>query len=159
MNSFILPFPLRRLVVVLGSLLGLILPSPQAWALPPLKPTIYAFLVLGENLITSGDSTVLAWSVGNATTVSIAPDIGVVNGTEIWVAPKATTTYTLTATNAAGSVTQTRKVTVAPVVRSMLAAPDSILAGAAARVGPVRASRGPLAETNPDTRVEDSDGR
>ncbi len=146
MIPFNLPSSFRRLALTLGAVFALVLAPAQAVAMPPLKPTIYAFLVLGESVINRGDSAVLAWAVGNATTVAISPDVGVVSGTEVWVAPTTTTTYTLTATNAAGSVTQHRKVTVVvtPAIRSLVAAPDSILAGAAARLGSPKASGGAL---------------
>jgi len=141
MTPFPLPSSIRRLGIALGASLSLVLSPIGAFAAPLLKPTIYAFLVIGGNLIHCGESAMLVWSVGNATAVSISPDVGVVSGTEVAVAPRETTTYTLTATNAAGSVTQTRKITVAvtPAVRSLLAAPDSILAGAAARLESCRA--------------------
>jgi hypothetical protein len=56
----------------------------------------------------SGASTTLAWSVtGEGVTLSLAPGIGDVTGqTSVVVQPTSTTTYTLTATNAAGTATK-----------------------------------------------------
>jgi hypothetical protein len=66
--------------------------------------------------ITAGQTSTLLWVVDNATTVTIQPNIGNValGGTQD-VTPAATTVYTLTATNATGSVTSTAQVTVNPV--------------------------------------------
>ncbi len=65
--------------------------------------------------ITSGQSSTLAWTTTNATTVSIDNGIGsmtpVASGTKI-VSPTATTTYTLVATNANGSTSAAATVTV-----------------------------------------------
>jgi sugar lactone lactonase YvrE len=56
------------------------------------------------NPVTVGTTTsTLSWSVANATTVSIDNSIGTETGTSISVTPSATKTYTLTATNAAGT--------------------------------------------------------
>jgi len=73
--------------------------------------------------IVSGQSSTLTWSTTGATSVSIAPGIGTVasSGSRA-VSPSATTTYVLTATNAAGQ-TATDQVTLSvgtqatPVVR------------------------------------------
>ncbi len=63
--------------------------------------------------ITAGQSSTLTWRVDNATTVSISQIGGnlALSGSQS-VSPSATTTYTLTATNAAGSVTGQATVTV-----------------------------------------------
>jgi hypothetical protein len=63
--------------------------------------------------IAPGGSSTLTWNVFGDATVSIAPDIGNValSGTRV-VLPTKTTTYTLTATNAAGTVTVTTQVVV-----------------------------------------------
>jgi len=63
--------------------------------------------------ITAGESSTLSWSVTDATTVTIDNGIGSValTGTTA-VTPATTTTYTLTATNAAGGVTGSVTVTV-----------------------------------------------
>lgn len=63
--------------------------------------------------ITSGQSVTLTWSTTNATTASIDQGIGAVatSSTKV-VSPTATTIYTLTATGAGGTVTQSVTVTV-----------------------------------------------
>jgi hypothetical protein len=63
--------------------------------------------------IAPGDASTLSWDVSGAGTVSIAPDIGNValSGTRV-VLPTNTTIYTLTATNAVGTVTASTEVAV-----------------------------------------------
>lgn len=72
-----------------------------------LLPSILSFTV-DDDTISSGGSAVLNWQTSNAISASILPTVGSVaaNGNAS-VTPAATTTYTLTATNAAGSVTAT----------------------------------------------------
>lgn len=80
---------------------------------PGAMPMILRFSVYPTSII-PGDSTTLQWQVGGATTsVSIDQGIGAVppSGTQ-WISPAATRTYTLTATNIAGSVTSSVTVTV-----------------------------------------------
>ena len=88
--------------------------------------------------ISLGASSMLSWSVSGATTVSINQGVGSVasSGTTV-VSPATTTTYTLTATNAAGTVTQPVQVVVSgapppglPVINSFTASPGSITLGA-----------------------------
>ncbi len=88
---------------------------------PPtsLSPSINSFSATPSS-ITQGQNSVLAWSIDNATTVSIDHGIGVVTGTSTTVAPVQTTTYTLTATNATGTSTAQATVIVT-------AGPDSAL--------------------------------
>jgi outer membrane protein OmpA-like peptidoglycan-associated protein/uncharacterized cupredoxin-like copper-binding protein len=69
--------------------------------------------------IQPGQSATLTWVVQNATSVTISPGIGSVNASSgsTSVTPAQTTTYTLTATGAAGTVNQSVTVTVgAPTV-------------------------------------------
>jgi hypothetical protein len=78
---------------------------------PP--PTINSFSA-NPTAISDGQSTSLSWSVTGATRLFIDNNVGDVTGkTSISVAPSTDTTYTLTATNAAGSVIATTGVTVA----------------------------------------------
>ena len=99
-------------------------------------PTISSF-TSSSSSISTGGSTNLQWSVSNATTVSIDQNIGTVSassGTQS-VSPTATTTYTLTATNANGSKTATTTISVGtmtgspPVITSFTATPSTIFAG------------------------------
>jgi len=95
-------------------------------------PSISSFTAT-PSTINSGQSSTLTWAVSNATTLSIDNGIGTVTGTTRTVSPGATTTYKLTATNSAGSVTATTTVTVstipAPTINSFTASSTSISAG------------------------------
>ena len=78
--------------------------------------------------INAGQSATLTWAVENAQSVSINNGVGTValTGTQS-VSPATTTTYTLTATNAAGPVTASSTITVnvvpLPVITSFTASP------------------------------------
>ena len=95
-------------------------------------PVISSFLAT-PSTVTSGTSSLLSWTVTNATTLSIDNGIGTLTGTSVNVTPTATTTYTLTATSAAGTATAKATVTVAPppTISSFVATPSSITSGAA----------------------------
>jgi hypothetical protein len=63
--------------------------------------------------ITAGGSSTLRWQVTGATTITIAPGVGDVSGTNTTiVTPATTTTYTLTASGDGGSATDDLTVTV-----------------------------------------------
>jgi hypothetical protein len=99
-------------------------------------PTIVAFTAVPA-AINPGASAALAWTVVNATTINIDQGIGSVNpvgGTS--VSPASTTTYTLTAGNAYGSVYATAQVVVngqvsggLPVVNQFTATPNVVVPG------------------------------
>jgi len=76
------------------------------------SPVIVAFSANPAN-INSGESATLSWSVTEATAVTIDQGIGDVpsSGTQL-VSPTMTTTYTLTASNSAGTVTESVIITV-----------------------------------------------
>jgi hypothetical protein len=78
------------------------------------KPVVNSFNV-NPGSIAPGSSSTLIWDVSGATTVSIDPEVGNVSlsGNRV-ILPAATTTYTLTATGAGGTVTATTKVIVSP---------------------------------------------
>ena len=92
---------------------------------PPSEPSpptpsglpVVSYFTASPPIIPVGGSTTLSWSVSNATSVTIEPGVGTVGpaGTAS-VSPATNTTYTLTASNAAGwySVTVTVIVTAAP---------------------------------------------
>jgi hypothetical protein len=82
----------------------------------PTPPTISSFAA-DPSTITSGQSSELSWSVTGADSISISPAVGTVTGNSIAVFPSQTTTYTLTAMNAQGSVTAETTVAVAPSSR------------------------------------------
>ena len=78
----------------------------------PTTPIINSFLA-NPTSITVGESSNLSWSVTDATSVAIDQSIGSVASTSTTaVSPVTSTTYTLTATNVAGSVTASVTVTV-----------------------------------------------
>lgn len=83
----------------------------------PTKPLIISFTATPASLTAAGPS-MLKWQVQNATTMSIDKGVGAVTGTTASVSVAATTIYTLTATNAAGSVTATTAVVVGPNLSS-----------------------------------------
>jgi len=90
-------------------------------------PRIIQFSAVPQT-IASGQSSTLLWVVENATNVSINNGVGnnvSLGGTQA-VSPTANTTYTLTATNAAGSVTSTATVNVTstPSITSFTASPN-----------------------------------
>jgi hypothetical protein len=75
-------------------------------------PIIFGFGAAATDTIKLGDTVILNWAVSDAAQLSISPDIGVVTGTSLHVRPAGTTTYTLVATNAAGSTARTTRITV-----------------------------------------------
>lgn len=82
-------------------------PSPP----PAQVPTISGFTASPASIV-SGASSTLMWSVSNATSVSITPNVGAVTGASVIVQPAQTTQYILNATNAQGSVQATVTVAV-----------------------------------------------
>ncbi len=98
-------------------------------------PAITSFAV-DTSAITAGQSTVLRWTTTGATTVTIDHGVGDVGtATSKTVSPTASTQYTLSATNPAGT-TATATVAVAvdavPVISSFTATPASISGGGSA---------------------------
>ncbi|MEO8080386.1 MAG: right-handed parallel beta-helix repeat-containing protein, partial [Caldimonas sp.] len=72
---------------------------------PQQPPTIASFTATPDSLPVGGGSTTLAWSTNGADTVAIDHGVGTVTGTSRSVSVATTTTYVLTASNGAGSVT------------------------------------------------------
>jgi len=128
---------LAILSITAGSCIRVVIPEPEQGAS---KPVINSFVADPNNII-PGTSSMLSWSVSNATRVSIDQDIGSVSLTgSTPVSPSTTTTYILTATNASGSVTAIAQVLVSgtpssstppglPIVNSFTATPPVIPAG------------------------------
>lgn len=80
----------------------------------PAPPAINTFKATPAEIVT-GDSTTLAWSTSNATSVSIDNGIGTqLPSGSLTVTPPQTTTYTLTATGPTGSGTAKTTVIVVP---------------------------------------------
>jgi RHS repeat-associated protein len=102
-------------------------------AQPPVKPPAVT-VTAAPTSITQGESSTLTWSSTNAESVIIDNGIGQVNASgSLAVSPSATTTYMITATNAAGSVTDTATISVIPPpIVDITADPVSIILGAGA---------------------------
>ena len=91
---------------------------------PTTLPAISAFIATPSS-INAGQSTQLSWSVTGATSLAIDHGVGTVTGTTFTVSPASTTTYTLAATNGAGSVTAQATVTVGPASPTGLSYPQN----------------------------------
>lgn len=74
-------------------------------------PRIFGFAAV-PNVIAPGQSTTLGWAVSDQVTISIIPDVGAIDRGSISVSPTKTTTYTMFATNFAGTSKATTTVTV-----------------------------------------------
>jgi peptidoglycan-associated lipoprotein len=88
-------------------------PTP-AYTPPPssVKPT--ASISADRTSINKGDTVKLSWTTTDAPNVSIAPEVGAVTAQgSTTVNPVATTTYTITASNAAGNADASVTITVA----------------------------------------------
>ena len=80
----------------------------------PAAPIINSFTV-NPSSITTGTSSVLSWSVSNATTVTIDNGVGNVSSSGSHaINPATTTTYTILASNGANTITKTVTITVIP---------------------------------------------
>lgn len=116
--------------------------SPQAEDLPSQEeessedlasedlPSVISFNA-DNDVIAKGESSNLTWSVSDATEVFINPEIGAVSLTGSQrVFPEETTTYKLTATNSAGSVSASKVVYVeepsTPTSPAVLTAPEQV---------------------------------
>ena len=76
-------------------------------------PVINSFATAGAETILSGDSVTFVWEVSGEASLSISPDVGDASDLDsAVVSPAVTTTYTLTAINEFGSVTEDVTVTV-----------------------------------------------
>ena len=93
---------------------------------PPV-PVISTFAATPAAIATGASST-LSWTVTGATSLSIDGGIGAVTGSSRTVSPAATTTYTLTATNANGSATRQTTVTVTTVDTQAPSVPTGLAA-------------------------------
>jgi len=87
-------------------------PAPAPPPPPAAAPTVT--LTANPASISKGDSSTLSWTSTNATSVSIAPEVGAVTAEgNTKVSPADSTTYTVTATGPGGSANATARVTVA----------------------------------------------
>ncbi len=99
------------------------------------KPVITSFTASPAE-IKAGSSTKLAWNATGAATLTIDNGVGAVTGTSKTITPSKTTTYTLTASNNAGSTTAHITVTVdaAPVISAFTATPAQVNAGGSTKL-------------------------
>ncbi len=85
--------------------------SAQAQATVQVGPLpVISSFTSSRTYVGVGGNCTLSWSVAGATSLSIDQGVGMVTGTSLGVSPTATTRYTLTATNAIGSVSATVQV-------------------------------------------------
>jgi hypothetical protein len=83
---------------------------------PSITAPVISSLLASPSSINAGNSSTLSWVVdGTSPTLSLDQGIGTVPGTSRSVSPNSSTTYTLTASNSAGSVSRAVTVTVPPV--------------------------------------------
>ncbi len=136
---------MKRLVFLSLSILLLILipgcftlPAPAPNPVPPVgAPSVIVAFSSNPSAITAGGTSTLLWNVTGAISVNIDQGIGLVDvaGTRV-VSPAASTVYTISATNAAGTVTRSAVITVnsviiapPPVIIEFSSNPSAITAG------------------------------
>jgi len=116
--------PCKQLLVAAFLAVALLVPAcgddetPSGPLGPGAAPTIASFTATPSTLAASGDSVDLRWSTTGATSVAIEPGVGSVTPVDSGSVRRfvsATTTFTLTASNAAGSVSADAIVTVSQV--------------------------------------------
>lgn len=107
------PLTTAALVVLMGSAGGCIATrAPEEEAQPVTRPVISYFTATPET-ISPGETVTLSWDVSDATSVAIDPTVGSTSPSgSVQLSPAASTTYALTATNAAGEATDSVTVTV-----------------------------------------------
>jgi hypothetical protein len=129
---------LKKLVFLCLALLLFLILIPGCITFPtqPTNPTTPVIVEFSSNpsTIDSGSTSTLLWNVTGATSVSINQGIGQVDvaGTRV-VSPNTSTTYTITASNSAGSVTASAVIMITspglPLISSFTANPSTINAG------------------------------
>lgn len=101
---------------------------------PPYRPVVYAPVInsftANPSYIQPGQGIMLSWTTTNANTVSLSGIGSVPTSGTYNMSPGYTTTYTLSATNSAGSVSASTTVTVAPYISSYPSS-SSYIAGTA----------------------------
>jgi peptidoglycan-associated lipoprotein len=100
-------------------------PAPTPQAAPPARPTVT--LQASPTSINRGDSTTLSWNSTDATTLTIAPEVGTVTAQgSTKVTPSDSATYTVTATGPGGSADASVRVTVAAATPAPAAHEDTL---------------------------------
>jgi hypothetical protein len=113
------------------------LPASQEELTPESPPSIVSFNA-DPDVIAEGESSNLTWNVSEATEITIYPGIGSVSLTGSQrIFPKETTTYTLTATNGAGSVTASKVVYVEEYVQEHATSTPTAVIPVPEQVSPV----------------------
>lgn len=117
---------MKKLLVAAALLLNIVLGCVVA------PPVIITFEVVPQNTITAGQNTNLIWVVTGVQTVAIEPGIGaVMPAGNRQISPTNTTTYTLTASGAGGTVSRSVVVAVntAAVIANFEAKPSVTTSG------------------------------
>ena len=107
---------------------------------PSLQKPLISLFTASPATITAGSCSTMNWLVSGATSGSISPGVGVVPASgSAQACPGSTTTYTMNASNSAGSVQRTVTIYVSapappppatpPVINSFIAGPASVTAG------------------------------
>ena len=109
-----------------GGYVDQVLGSP---APPGIPPPVVGFFSASPSVVMPGQTTILSWSVSGAASLSIDNGVGDVTGVSSrTVAPSGTTTYRLTARNAAGTASAQTTVTVyAPAADTQPPAAPSVV--------------------------------
>lgn len=107
--------------------------APDETKTPAPLPVINSFSITPLEML-EGDTAELSWNVSGATSISIDQGIGDIAASgKKTVMPSQSTTYKLTATNAAGSISKTARIIVnprgMPVINSFAVSPGEISAG------------------------------
>ncbi|MCJ7516003.1 MAG: autotransporter outer membrane beta-barrel domain-containing protein [Dehalococcoidia bacterium] len=101
------------LVALIGSING----CTTAITQQPISRPIINYFAASPPSVSQGQQITLSWNVSGATTITIQPDIGTVGPSDsLQLTPHISMTYTLTATNQAGSSINSVTLTVVPVV-------------------------------------------
>jgi len=109
---------LALLITLIGSTNGcvtIVREEPASNIEPPTPPPAINSFTASPTSITQGQRTTLSWNVSGADTITIQPEIGTAGPSgSLQLTPGASVTYTLTATNQAGSATGSVSVAVTP---------------------------------------------
>ncbi len=108
---------LITLFALLSGCITVVEHQPPQEGSPVLSHPVVNSFTAAPDSITEGQQSRLDWDVSGATNVTVHPVVGTVGPVStVQVSPAATTTYTLTATNEAGTTTATVTVNVAAAV-------------------------------------------
>jgi hypothetical protein len=102
-------------------------------ALEALKPPVITSFTGNPSVINAGEQASFVWEITGATVLSIDNGVGDVTNRTPLIVPSETKTYTITATNSAGSTSASTIITVnpagSPIISSFTASPSNIIAG------------------------------